>query len=139
MNGLSPFMEIVQVGTTTSGKNVGSFTVYDSPDFGPSDINPNHTVAIQPITFKVFNRNDESDYTQGFTPDYEVREFVNEMRPFGDPEEPLLNATLNIIAGDMSKFYSLQAKQGFRKDIYRTMDFKPFETDMYVLPNEMNK
>ena len=61
------------------------------------------------------------------------------MRPFGDPEEPLLNATLGIIAGNVSKYNRLKEKEGFRKDIYRTMDFKPLETDMYILPNELNK
>ncbi len=139
MNGLSPFLDIVQVGTTTFGKNVGSFTLYDSPSFGPQNVNPNHTVAIQPITFKIFNKNDESDYTQGFTPDYEVIEFVSEMRAFGDPEEPLLQATLGIIAGDMSKYNELKSKNVFRKELFKTYDFKPFETDMYLLPDEQKK
>jgi C-terminal processing protease CtpA/Prc len=137
MNGLSPFMDIVQVGTTTFGKNVGSFTLYDSPGFGPQDVNPNHTVAIQPITFKIFNKNDESDYTQGFAPDYEVIEFVSEMKDFGDPEEPLLQATLGIISGDMSKYNELKSKEVFRKELFKTYDFKPFETDMYLLPDEL--
>jgi C-terminal processing protease CtpA/Prc len=139
INGLSPFLDVIQVGTTTFGKNVGSFTVYDSPDFGPGNVNPNHSVAIQPITFKIFNRNDESDYAQGFAPDFEAREFVSEMKEFGDPEEPLLQATLGIIAGDMSKYNQLKSKQAFGKNLEKTLDFRPSESDMYLLPDEVNK
>src|SRR5690606_40452141 len=67
INGLKPYLnEVVLIGDTTYGKNVGSFTIYDSPNFGPNNINPNHNVAIQPITLLIFNKNDESDYVAGF-------------------------------------------------------------------------
>ncbi len=72
INGLKPFISVITVGTTTYGKNVGSYTVYDSPDFTENNANPNHTIALQPITFKIFNKLDQSEYTLGFEPDYDM-------------------------------------------------------------------
>ena len=136
INGLSPFIDVIQVGTTTTGKNVGSYTLYDSPNFERENVNPNHTVALQPITFKIFNNIDQSDYTQGFVPDYELIEFVSEMKPFGDPEEPLLSATLGLISGDVAK-YTAQKSPRFKSiPIYSSLEGKPFSKDMYILPNE---
>jgi C-terminal processing protease CtpA/Prc len=136
INGLSPYIDIVQVGTTTTGKNVGSYTIYDSPNFERENRNPNHTVAIQPITFKIFNNLDQSDYTQGFAPDYELIEYISEMKPFGDPDEPLLQATLGIISGDLAKYTAQKSPRVKSIPIYSSIDAKPFGKGMYILPNE---
>lgn len=136
INGLSPYMQIVKVGTTTYGKNVGSYTVYDSPDFTETNANPNHTIAMQPITFKIFNKLDESDYTQGFDPDYEVIEYASELKPFGDIEEPLLKVALNVISGNTAKLDVLKQPKIKTKQIYSSIDSKPFSKEMYTLPNE---
>jgi C-terminal processing protease CtpA/Prc len=136
INGLEPYIEIIQLGTTTTGKNVGSYTIYDSPNFERENRNPNHTVAIQPITFKVFNNLDQSDYTQGFVPDYELIEYVSEMKPFGDPEEPLLAATLGIISGDQAKYTAQKSPRIKSIPIYSSIEEKPFAKGMYILPNE---
>jgi C-terminal processing protease CtpA/Prc len=34
INGLKPYMNVVQIGDVTYGKNVASITFYDSPTFG---------------------------------------------------------------------------------------------------------
>jgi hypothetical protein len=44
-------MEVVQIGDVTTGKNVGSVTLYDST-FGTENRNPNHRYAMQPIVLK---------------------------------------------------------------------------------------
>ena len=61
INGLSPYMPVIKIGTTTYGKNVGSITLYDSPDFGEDGANTSHTNALQPIVFQIYNKFDESD------------------------------------------------------------------------------
>jgi C-terminal processing protease CtpA/Prc len=136
ISGLLPYIDIIQVGTTTTGKNVGSYTLYDSPNFERENVNPNHTVALQPISFKVFNNLDQSDYTQGFVPDYELIEYISEMKPFGDPEEPLLQATLGIISGDLAKYTAQKSPRVKSIPIYSSIDDKPFGKEMYILPNE---
>ena len=85
INGLAPYLsEVIKIGTTTYGKNVGSITLYDSPDFKKTGANSAHTNAMQPIVFQIYNKFDESDYTQGFAPDYEVFERASQMKPFGN-------------------------------------------------------
>ncbi len=51
---------------------------------------------MQPICIQVFNKNGESDYTQGFEPDIEVDDTFNwnNILPFGDRNEALLKVAL---------------------------------------------
>ena len=107
INGLRPYMDVILVGETTVGKNEGSITVVDSasPYVDLENRNPNHTVGMQPIVFQVFNSLDQSDYTFGFEPDQFVSEadsFTN-ILPFGDTNEVMLRATLDLITGATGK------------------------------------
>jgi len=121
INGLKPYMSSVKlIGTTTYGKNVGSITLYDSPDtdfLSEEEANTSHKYAMQPICIQVFNKNGESDYTQGFEPDFEVDDTYNwnNILPFGDRNEALLKAALDDISGIASKQvlskFQLQAKE----------------------------
>jgi len=132
INGLTPYMTVIKVGTTTYGKNVGSHTVYDSPDFTINGVNPNHTNALQPITSKAFNKLDQSDYTHGFTPDYEVIDYVSQMKDFGDKEETLLKATLDIISGNVAKVYTLKKPEIATEVIFKSLDKKPFSKELLI-------
>ena len=53
--------------------------------------------------FQIFNKNGESDYTQGFAPDIEVKEYDywNNILPFGDENEVVLKAALDDIRGNI--------------------------------------
>lgn len=90
INGLRPYMPVTTIGTTTTGKNVGSITITD--DTG--DIK----WGIQPIVFKSFNAAGQSDYTAGFTPSVEIDEPLT-LLPLGDTREALLGAALTQITG----------------------------------------
>ncbi len=136
INGLSPYMTVIKVGTTTYGKNVGSFTVYDSPDFGATGANTNHKNAMQPITFKIFNKLDQSDYTKGFEPDYEQVEYISDMKSFGDPQEPLLKVALNHIAGIIPRPQDVKELELQTEHIFSSFDKKPFSKEMYQISNE---
>ena len=136
INGLRPYLSnVITIGTTTYGKNVGSITLYDSPDFTSyTTINSTHTNAMQPIVFKIFNKLDESDYTDGFAPDYEVVEYASEMKPFGDVEEPLLETALNLIDGVSAKSKSKIITDS--APIFSSQDKKKFAKEMYIIPQE---
>lgn len=134
INGLLPYMTVIKVGTTTYGKNVGSHTVYDSPDFTIEGVNPSHTIALQPISSKAFNKLDQSDYTQGFTPDFEVIDYVSQMKDFGDREETLLKATLDIIDGNVAKIYALKKPKIATDVIFNSVDKKPFSKELLIEP-----
>ncbi|WP_426484018.1 S41 family peptidase [Flavobacterium sp. 2] len=103
VNGLKPYIDVVQIGETTIGKNVGSFTVYDSPTFTKSNVNPNHKYAMQPLVFKITNAQDFGDYTSGLVPTYVQLEYVSSYGVLGDPAEPLLNLAISKITGATAK------------------------------------
>ncbi len=99
INGLAPYIDVVQVGEKTTGKFQASVTLYDSPDFGREGASENHTYAIQPLVFKSANAAGKSDYEDGLQPDIEYSENVTNLGVLGDPSEPLLQAALNDILG----------------------------------------
>ena len=137
INGLKPYMNSVKlVVTTTYGKNVGSVMLFDSPtsDFRKqSTANPKHLNAMQPIVFQIFNKNGESDYTQGFAPDIEVKEyqFWNNILPFGDENEVVLKAALDDIRGVTTKIVT-KKKSSFAKKLDMSILEMKFEKDMYI-------
>jgi C-terminal processing protease CtpA/Prc len=145
INGLKPYMNSVMVvGTTTYGKNVGSITLYDSPktDYqNKSSANPSHKYAMQPIVFQIFNKNGESNYTQGFTPDIEVKEYEywNNILPFGDENEVVLKAALDNIKGLTTKISTSKKQNVFAKKIELKIPNKKFENEMYIEKDFFNK
>lgn len=111
INGLDPYIDVVQVGTTTTGKFQASATLYDSPDYGKEGANENHTYAIQPLIFKSANSVGKSDYVNGLSPDIEIAEDLNDLGTLGDPSEPLLQAALNHMLGKAQQTKSQAQKR----------------------------
>ena len=132
INGLKSYIDVVQIGTKTSGKNVGSITLYDSPTFGSNNRNPAHKYAMQPITFKIVNNDNFGDYQDGLVPEIEVFEDLNNLGTLGDTDETLLNAAINEIITN-GRFQNLQNSnvrpQRFFKDV---KDLRPFGKEMYL-------
>lgn len=96
INGLKPYMDVILIGETTYGKNVGSITIYEDDD-------PKNKWGMQPIVVKFANSLGFSDFTAGFTPDYEIDEFENlYLYSFGDTNDPLLGKALSLITGQTS-------------------------------------
>nr|WP_315158974.1 S41 family peptidase [uncultured Flavobacterium sp.] len=99
INGLKPYIDVVQIGDITTGKNVGSITVYDSPTFGKENRNPSHRYAMQPIVFKIVNAADFGDYFNGLTPTYSLKENITNLGVLGTSSEPLLSTAIGKITG----------------------------------------
>lgn len=96
INGLKPYMDVILIGETTYGKNVGSITIYEDDD-------PKNKWGMQPIVVKFANSLGFSDFTAGFNPDYEIDEFENlYLYSFGDTNDPLLGKALSLITGQTS-------------------------------------
>jgi len=87
MNGLDPYIDVIQIGETTSGKPYFSITLVDDPvgvngpyTFGDGrradEINPENSWALQPLVGFNENANGFSDYADGFTPDFELQENI---------------------------------------------------------------
>ncbi len=74
INGLRGLgIEVVTVGTTTIGKNVG-MEVAESDDFKKDYDFEGNSYSFAPITFKSYNAKHQSDYADGFEPNCEVEE-----------------------------------------------------------------
>jgi len=99
INGLKPYMNVLQIGDVTVGKNVGSVTLYDSPTFGKDNRNPNHRYAMQPIVLKIVNKLGFGDYQSGLRPDFELKESLSNLGVLGTSTEPLLNLAIAKITG----------------------------------------
>ncbi|TBW25789.1 S41 family peptidase [Gramella sp. KN1008] len=120
INGLAPYIDVVQIGETTTGKFQASVTLYDSPDYTKNNINENHTYALQPLVFKSLNSQGKTDYINGLNPVIKYIENLGDMGTLGDPDEPMLQMALNVILG------RAQAKQD--ESAYKNAQkFKPID------------
>ena len=99
INGLKPHVNVVQIGDITTGKNVGSVTLYDSPTFGTQNRNPNHRYAMQPIVLKIVNSVGFGDYFNGLIPNYQLKETISTFGVLGSTSEPLLSTAIGKITG----------------------------------------
>lgn len=140
INGLRPYIDVVTVGKTTYGKNVGSITLYDSPTSDYTDknkANTSHKMAMQPITFQIFNKLDQSDYVNGFVANVDVNEYEswNNFLAFGDENEILLKTVLDKIKGVTPKFQRPSNMQ-IIKDNFEENNF---DKEMYFESDFLNK
>ncbi len=99
LSGLDPYIDIIQIGTNTSGKFEGSFLLYDAPPpfFRREDASSGHRYVMLPLVLRSVNANGLTDYFDGFTPDVEIAEDVFNLGQLGDVNEPLMAAALNEI------------------------------------------
>ena len=138
INTLNPYINVVQIGTTTSGKYQGSITLYDSADFGRNGANPNHTYAIQPLVVKYANASGFTDFIDGLTPDIVFSENPQNYGILGNANEPMLARALMEIA-------ITNAPILFNENILpvaTSNDFERFTDEMFTdktLPKEVIK
>lgn len=85
VNCLRPYMTVNLLGTKTLGKNV-AMTRIDSP----------YGFVMYPVTSTVLNKEGQSDYASGFTPEYIISELnYYPWYELGDPNELLLKMHCN--------------------------------------------
>ncbi|MCS3870273.1 C-terminal processing protease CtpA/Prc [Chryseobacterium ginsenosidimutans] len=92
INNLKPYVQVIQVGDLTLGKDMAGFMIEDKRK--PKKI----TWQIHPVVYKVFNANGEGNYSNGIAPQLAVNEFVTlPLRSLGDADEVLLSSVLSKI------------------------------------------
>jgi C-terminal processing protease CtpA/Prc len=130
VNCLKPYINVVQIGDITTGKNVGSITLYDSPTFAKSNINPNHKYAMQPIVLKIVNKNGVGDYTAGITPTTLLPENLSNLGILGNVDEPLLNAAINQIIASGKMLPPIPSV--IERDFTDSKSINPLRSEMYI-------
>ena len=133
INCLKPYITVVQIGTTTTGKNVGSITLYDSPTFAKQNVNPRHKYAMQPIVLKIVDKNGFGDYTSGIAPTTPFPESMDDLGILGNPNEPLLNTAINQIIG--SGRPTQPRPNHMERDFADVKTMAPLRTEMYIERN----
>lgn len=91
--GLKPYMNVKQIGESTYGKYTASWVISDTND------PPEHSWAMMPIVLKYANKDGYTDFRNGLTPDYTVTDPVLDLKPFGDPGDPVLAKARELIGG----------------------------------------
>ncbi|WPO89206.1 S41 family peptidase [Chryseobacterium sp. HR92] len=90
INNLKPYMQVIQIGDTTLGKDMAGFVVEDKRK--PRKI----SWQIHPVIYKVFNANGAGEYSNGISPQVIVNEYAGlPLLPLGDPNETLISSALN--------------------------------------------
>lgn len=91
--GLKPYMNVITIGEPTYGKYTGSWVLTDTNN------PPKHKWAMLPIVMKYANKDGYTDFKNGLPPDYVVEDFLLDLKPFGDPGDPLLAKAKELIGG----------------------------------------
>ena len=90
---LRPWTDVVQIGETTLGKDMASFSIKDN------NTGKNNAWSIEPMVFKLYNGRGEGDYPNGLVPDVILQELRAPLMPLGDPNDPLISEARTRISG----------------------------------------
>lgn len=140
MNGLEPYVDVIHIGETTTGKNEFSLTMVDDPKRpgGPfiytesreGNINPKNKYGLQPLVGRNENADGFSDYTSGLVPDIEIKEDLEDFGVLGNEDERLLARAIEEITGTSSK-RDFTPKMPFER-ITTSRVHTPLRDDMYI-------
>ena len=136
INSLSSYIDVKLVGTTTVGKQVGSITLYDSDNYtrNGTNLNPNHTYAMQPIVLEISNKDNEN-HPEGFTPGItlpgiELAENHGNLGVLGERSDPLLDRALTYITTGARGIFARENLEF--TEIYNSKLATPTSNTMYV-------
>lgn len=129
INSLRPYIDVVQIGTTTTGKYQASTIVYDSANFGREGANQGHSYAMLPLIYKSVNAVGNTDYFDGLEPDILISEQVRNFGILGNENERFLAAAISDITGE-GRF--IQEKQNSELEFtFSSKDYIPAGLGMY--------
>jgi C-terminal processing protease CtpA/Prc len=130
INCLRPYINVIIVGDTTYGKNVGSWSLYRAND-------TRNRWGMQPIIVKFANKNHHSDYGMGFAPDVIVRD-NSDGHPFkqlGDTQEVMLKTAIEHIFGNVvsaqASMLNVSSRAGI-DEIYSSQRRNPARMQMWI-------
>jgi C-terminal processing protease CtpA/Prc len=133
INCLSPYIDVVVIGDTTTGKNVGSVTLYDSPTYTKKNLNGSHRYAMQPIVLKVLNKENFGEYSAGIKPTGGtiLKEKLGNMGVIGNEDEPLFAAAIAKITGKGKAGRGFEDEPAY-KPFRDSKNMRRFGTEMYI-------
>lgn len=98
INNLKPYIQVIQIGERTLGKDEASFLIRDNRNPKLVDW------EMYPIIYKLFNASGSGGYSSGIAPDIRVSELESlPLLPFGDVNDPLVKTALLKASGQLNK------------------------------------
>ncbi|MCS3555887.1 MULTISPECIES: S41 family peptidase [unclassified Sphingobacterium] len=94
INGLHPYVQVIQVGDKTYGKDMASTTIST-----PEEIHGvERSWHLIPMVYKIYNKLDQGNYNAGILPQKPINEFdFLPLVPIGNIQDPLIEEVLNTI------------------------------------------
>lgn len=100
INGLRPYIQVIQIGDKTYGKDMASTTIST-----PEEIHGTERAwHLIPMIYKIYNKADQGDYNNGITPQQITDEFAFlPLVPIGDTRDVLIQQVLQTISNENIK------------------------------------
>lgn len=116
VNGLKPYLkdELVLIGETTFGKNVGQILLENAK--WPS-------LELWPTAFRIYNSDDFGDYANGIVPDYRCREGLR-LGELGTLSDALLLQAINLIKGEGAEYIRTKSESSPFEIVYSSFSEK---------------
>jgi C-terminal processing protease CtpA/Prc len=130
INSLRPYINVIQIGTTTVGKSQASITLYDSSNFSRNNLNPLHLYAMQPLVAKTTNKLDVDVPNTGLVPNIILAENALNLNELGQITELLLAEALAQIDAN-NRIIQPEIKKEISNPIHSTNFFK-FNQEMFI-------
>jgi C-terminal processing protease CtpA/Prc len=99
--GLNPFMDVILIGDTTTGKFVGGSLFSPEDIYKASEANYYKSIKNWGMYIMYFRYTNKSNtyFTTGLAPDIAAKEEHFDLKPFGDVSDPLLGRAIAQITG----------------------------------------
>ena len=116
INGIRPYLNanLIQVGETTFGKNVGQILLTNEKW---------QSLEVWPTAFYLFNSEDYGDYSEGLRPDIECQEGL-QIGELATPDDPLFSAVLSIMNGNGQMPATLRSDNGSYEIVHSSLSRK---------------
>ena len=102
MVGLEPYLDLIQIGETTSGKYCGRILLSPEDLYGEKNRDFYESFSnwgMYIMIYRFANIKGITSFTGGLAPNIQAEEDDFDLRPFGDEDDPLLGRALAHIAG----------------------------------------
>ncbi len=92
INNLQPYMDVIQIGESTMGKDMASINIASDNETSGNG----YKWIMSPLVYQLFNSKGEGNYKMGLKPQININEFsAEELYPFGDIRDPLIQAAFH--------------------------------------------
>lgn len=107
VNNLAPYIQIVQIGSTTMGKDMGSFAIADQRE------SPRVNYTLYPLIFRLYNAMGKGEYGSGLVPGTKADEFSRlPLTELGDEQDVLLEKALENAGGRTARSVTTRMYSG---------------------------